>query len=253
MANEEEVDGSEVPAGPRIDPLPSWEATGWRWIAALAGLSAGGMFWLAVRESSPPDTRLILDGFANLAIGATLAFFAYRALIKYPFRILDLMGIVITLSLGIKAAIDTMTMLAVNGIIWEGRVTDSDKFSSVMLSCLLTSSALMAGAALGLRYCARIKIEAPVRRLGAIIMGMLAFPAVVGIPVFTLAVLQDAVEILSHSPNMVRTPETEINPLNFVYWVLSIGITGANTVLFLRSMVSSSSVDSMARTAGKNS
>lgn len=251
MADEEEPEAPDVPPGPRLEPLPSFETTGWRWIAALAGVSASGMFWLAVRESSPSDTRLILDGFANLAIGATLAFFAYRALIKFSFRILDLMGIVTMLSIGLKAAIDTMSLLALSGIIWEGRVTDSDKFSSVMLSCLLTSSVLMAGAALGLRYCARIQIEAPVRRLGAIIMGMLAFPAVVGIPVFTLAVLQEAVEILNRPPHMLRTADAEVNPMNFVYWVLSIGITAANTVLFLRSVAISSSVDVKAKTAGE--
>ncbi|MCW8131457.1 MAG: hypothetical protein KIS92_13995 [Planctomycetota bacterium] len=224
------ADEEPPPQGPHLEPLPSFEAVGWRVIGALTLAGTGGMLWLAVREDSSPDTRRILDGMASLFIGGLMALAAYRVLINFAFRILDLIAIVMTLSLGLKATIDSMAVLGARGLIWEGRVTDGDKFGSVLLACLITASILMAGAALGLRYCARIKLDRPMHRIAAVISGMLAFPAVIGVPVFVIACIQDVAALMNPRKRL------EADLTHFLLLLACFAVLAANTLYFLRSI-----------------
>lgn len=230
MSDEPTPAPEEPIQGPHIEPLPSFEALGWRVIGGLTLASVGGMVWLAVREDSSPDTRRILDGMASLLIGGCTVAVAYYVLVRFAFRILDLIAIVMTISLGLKVAIDSMSVLGAQGLIWEGRVTDSDKFGSVLLACLIVASILMAGAALGLRYCTRIKIEQPIHRIAAVVSGMLAFPSMIGVPVFLVACFHDVMALFE------PVKREEVGLSHFFLLLASLFVISANSTFFLKSI-----------------
>lgn len=224
-----------VPEGPRLEPLPTYREIGWRWFAALVGVTTAGMFWLAVRQESDPADRRVLDALSNLAVGGLLAYVAYRVLVRFAFQIFDLLTIILLLSGGVKVTIDAFHVLAAQGIIFEGRVTDTEQYPTVLLACLVNSSILMLGAALGLRYCFKLRIAAPLRRVAAVTAGTLSFPAAAAFPVYTLEVLGQLVTLFVKNGEL--QPEWYDHAFaSVLIWIASFLVSIVNAFLFLRSV-----------------
>jgi len=230
-----------APTGPRLEPLPTYREIGWRWFAALVGVTTAGMFWLAVRQESDPSDRRVLDALSNLAVGGLLAYVSYRVLVRFAFQIFDLLTIILLLSGGVKVTIDAFHVLATQGLVFEGRVTDSEQYPTVLLACLVNSSILMLGAALGLRYCYKLKLAAPLRRVGTVAVGTLAFPAAAAFPVYTLEVLGQLATLFTTSKEL--QPEWYDHALaSVLIWLASFVVSIANAALFLRSVAVSETV-----------
>jgi hypothetical protein len=133
------------------------------------------------------------------------------------------------LSLGIKTTLDALRSATRHGLIAGGTIESREQIGMVALSCLLTSSVLLAGAALGLRYCLRLKLERPVSRLAALVHGMLFFPGFVGVFAFPALVLGD---LLGEGPK----PDTQLTALYILFFLFSLYIMIRNGLLLLRSM-----------------
>lgn len=239
-------DSGDVPA---LAPPPSMSGLGMKVVAAVVTINFMAMLWMAVRSNSDAATRNVLDAMAQLALGASAAFVAYRLLMLYPFRILDLMTIVMTLAAGTKVVIDALTSFSQYSLIFEGQVRDSEKFGPVMLTVLLSCSVLMAGAALGLRYCARLKIDRPLPRAWAVISGMLSLPASAGFLVFALlflSTISDRDAFFSGEESSARAARArqlgDFMAVSVLLWIGSLVLCISNAILFLKSLTNESEV-----------
>lgn len=212
-----------------LDPPAPGERQVMVWVAALFVVSLMAAGWLAARADSSPGIRDALDTLLQVALGALFLGGAYRLLVYYPYRLLDLLVIVLVLSVGLKVALD-----GVSGL--QDFLGDPDpsepkqvqvQLGPMVLSCLLTSSVLLCGAALGLRYCTRLKLDSSRQRVAAILYGMLVFPGIVGVFAFPALVLSE----------LVSSPESgELGLLYLVLFITSCLVTLRNGVLFFRSM-----------------
>jgi len=234
---------------PTLAPPPSMSGLGAKVVVAVVLINIAGMLWMAVRSGSDASTRNALDGMAQFALGASAAFLAYRLLVLYPFRILDLLTIVMTLAAGTKVIIDALTAFSQHSLIFEGRVRDSEKFGPVMLSVLLACSVLMAGAALGLRYCVRLKLDRPLQRIWAVISGMLALPALAGGLVFALtfiSALSDEDAFFKGDAPENRAAHArqlaDIMAVSVFLWLGSLVLCFSNAIFFLKSLTNESEV-----------
>jgi hypothetical protein len=162
-----------------------------RWMVVFLCTSAAGTLWLALRADSPPSVRQLLDTILEMAIGILVALGAYRLLVFFPFRILDLLVIVLGLGLGVKGTLEALESASRSGLLDLGPIDARENLGTLVLSCLLTGSLLLAGAALGLRYCVRLKLSGSGARVAAIVSGMLSFPACVGVFAFPGLILLD--------------------------------------------------------------
>jgi hypothetical protein len=238
-----EHDGTENPEFDRPDPAEDTSLVTGRsperqlvvWFFLLLGLVILSMIWLAMRKSSPPYVRTILDFFLNVATGGAVAFVAFRSLFLYRFRFFDLLAIVAGLSLGMHQTVELLKSLALYGVFGERySVDDPQNVGKVIQICLVVSSVLMAGSALGLRHCAILKIESGPRRVLAIIAGMYSLPAAAGIATFPVLILRDLV--------IPGSPRNQL-PVYTLLWITSIVFTIINVAYFIRTLTLKAEID----------
>ncbi len=117
---------------------------------------------------------------------------------SYPFRLLDLLVMVIALSAGMKGAIDAARLIRRSQWGWlfvnsdASNVVHAPENSTYILfaeACMVTACVMMGGAALGLRHCRLLKIESPLKRGIVLVFGMAALPAVAGLVVIPFHLL----------------------------------------------------------------
>lgn len=171
------------------------------WVAILFGTNLLCLLMLAARSESPPQMRGYFDVGIFSCLLSVATFAVVRFMFLYPFRLLDLVVMVITMSLGMKGAIAAAHWIryAQYRDVFPNPGTPSftqipDASLSVLYveSCMLTACILMGGAALGLRNCRLLKIESPLKRAIVLIFGMAALPAPLGlvtIPFYLLHIL----------------------------------------------------------------
>lgn len=194
------------------------------WFLVILGINVVSMLWLAVRADSPAYIRNILDFFLYGVVGATTAYFAFRALFLFPFRMSDLFVIVMLLSLELKIAVDQVNQLSMLNLLGY-EVGDPEHLGQIFQVCLLAASVAVGGAAFGLRHCQLLKIDGTFGRALTIMSGMLSLPAAAGIAAFlVLAVLS-----LSNG----QTSEALVLML---LWFGSMAITGLNVAYFIRTV-----------------
>jgi hypothetical protein len=205
------------------------------WFFLLLGMVILSLVWLAVRESSPSYVRTILDFFMNVATGGAVAFVAFRALFLYRFRFFDLLAMVAGLSLGLHQTVELLKSLSQFGIFGEQySIEDPQNVGKVIQLCMIVSSLLMAGCALGLRHCAILKIENGSLRILAIIAGMYSLPAAAGIATFPVVILRELV---------VPRGRSEHIPIYALLWVISIVFTIVNVAHFIRTLTLKAQID----------
>ncbi|MCZ7648778.1 MAG: hypothetical protein M5U26_26555 [Planctomycetota bacterium] len=163
--------------GPRLEPPPPAQLSWVRWLLLLMGANAFGMTWLAVQFSTPESGRSAMDGIMRILVGAATAYAGYRILTRFAFRTLELVAMVFVLGLGVQATLYFLENFSRVSFLWEGSVQDREKLPTVLQLCLFTSSLLLAGAAWGLRYCEKLRIEGSLGRVWAMVSGMLLLPA----------------------------------------------------------------------------
>jgi hypothetical protein len=223
---------AELPARPLEPPLRG-EGLLLRWMLFLLGAAVAGAAWLAVRSESSAAVRNVLDTILQLGFGVLLALGAYRLLVCFPFRILDLLAMVFMLAVGIKLTLEALAGAARYGLIEWGPWSGREHVGTLALACLLTSSMLLAGAALGLRYCLRLRLDRPAERVAALVYGMLGFPAALGFFAFPALIVVDFI------------PPRVPNEGTLLYLLLYLGaclVTARNTILLMRSMALDSEV-----------
>lgn len=225
----------EVPDRP-LDPPVSGDRLLLRWTLILLAASLTGAGWLAARASTSGMARVVLDALLNIGFGSLIALTAYRVVVRFPFRTLDLLAMVVVLSLGIKLTLDALQSASRYALVSMGSIEAREQIGTVALWCLLTSSVLLAGAALGLRYCVRLKLDAPLARLAAIVHGMLFFPASVGLFAFPALVVSD---LFGEAPN----PDTELTATYLLLFVMSLYVMIRNGLFLIRSMALESEVE----------
>ena len=110
-----------------------------------------------------------------------------------------------------------------------------EQFGTLVQANFLTSSILLGGAAMGLRYCKQLNLDGTLARVWAVICGMLALPALIGLFAFPVLVL-----------NEVFKPEggDESSGLMILLWLGSCMFTGWNASLFIRSISLSGHIES---------
>ena len=216
-------------AGQPLDPPPSGKIWA-RWLFILMGVNLMGLVWLAVREESSENLRGVLDSMVQIGIAGVVAVAAFRALVLYPFRITDLFIMVIMLGMGVGISLEALKGLSHTSLGMERDLNPQSNIALAVQTVLFTLSLLVLGAALGLRYCVRLKLERPMVRAAAIINGMLALPAMAGVFAFpALLVLE-----LNLSKNGVADKGNSGRYL--ILWAFSLVCVAKNTVLLLRSL-----------------
>jgi len=214
----------EEDEAPEAPPPVGPERTLFWWFCGVLAANVLSIVWLAVRAESAPYLRSILDSFMQFATGAVVAYFAFRALFLYAFRLLELLAIVLVLSLGVKFTLDVLNSLSRLGLI-STPVDGPGRFGQMFQLCLLTSSLLLAGAAWGLRHCTVLKLERPLARLVSIVAGMLALPATAGIVAFPFPVIRN-----------LAAGWPDVALIWLLLWLASILVTGVDTVLFIQAL-----------------
>jgi len=213
-----------LPVRPLEPPEPG-ERQVMKWFGALMGVTIISAGWLAARADSPVGVRQALDTILQVGLAGLFLAGAYRLLSYYPYRLLDLVTMVLTLSLGVKATLDALPPFL--SFVTEGQGPKAPQFGPMVLGCMLTSSVLLSGAALGLRYCSRLKVETSGARILTIMYGMTAFPSGVGCFAFPAVILSTLVD-----------PQAN-NEMALVYlglFVVSLFVAARNAVLLFRSM-----------------
>ena len=194
------------------------------WVYAAVIADIAGLLWLGVRAESPPWMRTILDILMQAAVSGAVLAAAFRFLLLYPYRIYDLLLIVVVLSLSARFVIAEIGKLSAIGLI-HTRVADLENMGELALAFTIVGSILLAGAATGLRTCHRLKIERPAARMLTLAASMLTLPA--SSASIALAVLL----VLA----VVRPGAVEIRPTTVVgLWFASLAITFINIRNYLR-------------------
>ena len=248
----EEETPSIAPASLRpLEPTPSGDRMWLKWLVGLLGVNAAGMGWMAVREGSPPAICQVMDAFFQFGTGSLAAYVAYRVLVRFSFRIFDLLVIVLLLGLGIRFTLDALTSFAQFPFLWEGRVNANESLGSVMQICLISTSVHLVGAALGLRYCAKLKLDRTLGRAWAVVSGMLLLPCTAGAVGFPILIVRDLIgfryaeKVKQTGPGGASwTREYSLEPseqhetllLYFVLAVASFLILASNSYLLVRSL-----------------
>lgn len=164
---------------PALEPPPP---AGKKWLTPVLLILAAnvvGMGWLAVRQGSSESTRVLIDASIQVVCGALLVFFAYRMLTRFPFRTTELMTMVMLLSLGELVTLEALGTFRQASLVLEGRDKEA-LLGPTLQACLFTAAMLLAGGALGLRYCEKLKLDGTLSRMWAVASGMLALPSVTG-------------------------------------------------------------------------
>lgn len=145
------------------------------WVYATVAADIAGLLWLGVREESPPWMRMILDILMQAAVSGAILAGAFRFLLLYPFRIYDLILIVVVLSLSARFVLDQIEKLSAIGLIHTR--PDLENMGELALTFTIVGSILLAGAAIGLRTCHKLKMERPFTRAISLGASMLSLPA----------------------------------------------------------------------------
>jgi len=205
------------------------------WFFVTIGANVAGLIWLAVRANSPAEVRTALDVLFQIATGATVAIFAFRTLVSYPFLTSDLFGMVMVLAAWAKWTVDS-----VRGFSQLGFVADRGglHIGTAIQFFLLSASVLVAGAALGLWACQRLKIERPLARLTRIVPAMLSLPAAAGCAAFLVLALG---EFNPQSKNMTRAL------LWMILWFAALILTVLNAATFIRALALRAEIEDQAK------
>jgi hypothetical protein len=191
---------------------------------AALGLSVAGLLWMALRADSPPSVRLVLDIFLQVALGASAVLVAFRALMASPFRISDLLVMVLLLSLAMKVVLDIVTRFSAIGLLHADADT-GERFGVTAQICLIVGSLLLAGAAFALRTLHHLNIDRPATRIITLASGMLALPAAAGALAFLVLIVM---QLVGNDFHYV--------PLFAVLWAVSLGVTLFNIANLARLM-----------------
>ncbi len=160
------------------------------WVAILFGTNLLCLLMLAARSEGPANMRGYFDVAIFSCLLSVATFAVVRFMFLYPFRLLDLLVMVVTLSIGMKGAIamahwiryaQYRDVFANPGTPSFSQIPDASLSVLYVESCMLTACILMGGAALGLRNCRLLKIESPLKRAAVLVFGMAALPAPVGL------------------------------------------------------------------------
>ncbi len=224
---ESQAKSDEVLASRPLDPTPSFSGRWALWVLLLIGGPAAGLVWVALRIESPPDLRPILDAMLQVCIGVAVIVAAYRLLSLFPYRTLDLLTIVVVLSAGLFTTLWILEDLSRAGLFFEGGLQNKDALGVVIFWCLMMSSVLLGGAALGMRFCERLGLDTPFARCWAVFCGMLALPAAAGMPGFGVFTIFE----LASLENMA--PETNVY---VAFWIGSCVVTCFNGYYFVHSL-----------------
>lgn len=202
----------------------------------LVAVNVAGLVWIAVRAGSPGEIRLALDVMFQLAIGTTVALFAFRAISSFPYRTTDLMGMTFMLAGWAKWTVDSVRGFAQTGFLPGG----GSMVGILIQYFLLSASALLAGAAVGLWACQRLRIEPPFARLRVILPAMLALPAAAGCAAFLALALGEFGEREAEKVISKRPVQSETYMGRALVWMLlwfaSAIITLFNTITFIRAL-----------------
>ncbi len=182
----------------------------------LVATIVAALLWLAVRADSPEYIRGALDVFFHGLAGAAVVYFAFRALLRYPFHFVDLLTIVVVLSLGLKTALDVQMDLFAVGLIRQEDV--AVRYGQMFHICLLCASVLLAGAALGLNFCRSLRIARTLSRCLLIVCAMLVLPTAAACVGFPLLIVQELLNALR--PTLILT--------FMVKWLVALVVTGVN-------------------------
>ena len=210
-----------------------------RWFVVfliVLSVNVAGIFWLAVRADSTEALRNILDILMQSAVGIAVAVLAFRALTYFPFRVSDLMIMVMVLSVAMKLTVKVLQSFANIGLLHHGFASE-EHLGELVQTCLITGSILIGGGAFALRTGQKLQIEKPVPRGVAILSGMLALPAAAGSLVFGLLIF---FEVLKSKPDYAYTP------MFAALWLGSIGLSLVNVVNMGRMLMLRSEIDSKA-------
>ena len=188
------------------------------WFVIALAINVMGVLWMALREDSPTGIREVLDVLMQAALGFAVALLAFRMLTYFPFRTTDLLAMVLLLSVAIKATLTLAARFSAIGLLHAG-FASSEHLGELVQTCLISTSILVGGAALGLRTCQRLSIEKPLQRILVLVSAMLSLPALAGTLVFGLLLL---FVILQPGQNLSSAPMVA------VLWLLSIFISVVN-------------------------
>ncbi|HLX60222.1 MAG TPA: hypothetical protein VKX17_02960 [Planctomycetota bacterium] len=172
----------------RRSPPPERKIIGWALALFAANLVC--VLMLAARHATPENLHGFFDVIIFACILAAASFAMIRLIFYHPYRLLDLMVMVLVLSGGMKAAIESVRAIHAYYLNSESLRPES-RPEPVMYAeaCLLVGCVLMSGASLGLRHCRLLQINSPLRRAIVLSAGMLVFPAplaLFGIPLYLL-------------------------------------------------------------------
>jgi hypothetical protein len=167
-----------------------------------------------------------MDFLLYSGTGTLIAYVAFRVLLVYPYRFMDLLVLVIVLSLGMKSTVDVLWDFGERGYI-RNRTDPETSLGPLIQLCLLTASVLLVGGAYGLRNCKLLGLDGAFARMLTVFSGMLILPAAAGVFTFPVIVLKDAL-----SPGGVSDNTGEI----ILLWFGSTFVTVINIVHFIKTM-----------------
>jgi hypothetical protein len=190
---------------------------------AVVALNVASFVWYALRENSMQPLRVALDAIFQLAIAGSIGALTFRALCIFPFQLTDLFGMVIVLAAWSKVVVDSLAVMKQSGLMVASG--DGEVFVQTLQVTLWSASILVAGGALGLWFCSRLRIQRPLPRLLKIVPAMLALPAATGCVAFVPYALA---EMFDENGSHKRAAVV------MLLWFVSLLITLANTFNYVR-------------------
>ena len=191
----------------------------------FAALNIAGLVWLGIRSDSPASLRGSLDVLFQLVIAGGIGFFAFRALVAYPFQLTDLFAMVLVLGVWLRFTVESIQTLSSIGFLPP---LDSEaKFGQILQAGLLSTSVLVAGGAFGLWACHKLNIKSVVGRLFTIIPAMLALPAAAGCAAFLVVALQEF---------SMESDSSQSVAVLMLCWFGSVILTFINAATFIRTL-----------------
>ena len=229
-----QVPPSSIPDRP-LDPPPSGRVWA-RWFFILFAVNIMGLIWLAVRSESGEKMGSIQDSMVQIGIACVVAFGAFRALTLFPFRITDLLAIVVLLGMGIGVALEMLKGVSKSSLGSGHDLNPQSNLPLAVQTVLFALSLLILGAAIGLRYCHRLKFESALIRIGAIVYGMFFLPSLAGVFAFPALFLLE----LNFKSGLVQDKGNGSRYL--ILWAFSLMFAAKNGVLLMRSLALQSAV-----------
>jgi hypothetical protein len=222
----------EEVASPASGPITSQDRRLFYFMAFVLGAVVLGLFWLALRSNTQQSVREAMDFAFQLGLGGVLVIAGFGLLLLFPFRIAELLAIVIVLSFLMKVILQTLDRLKTSGTwaVFFGESSSGGAGAGLGLTlelCMIAACLFLTGAAWGLRHCVVLKIENTFSRVFAVIAGMLVIPSAAGFFVFPVMVLKDALS---------RDGFSEDSSTFLVGWAISVLATILNSYYLIRTM-----------------